>query len=69
MRKRGSTPKRTAGRSSTGVLIGRAVGEKISAVEGIALSPAARRRADEFDRLGLSPAERRRAIVRAYRKG
>jgi hypothetical protein len=69
MKKRNSSPQRWARRGSAGVLIGRAGGEKISAVEGIKLSAAARRRADEFDRLGLSPEERRVAILRAYRKG
>jgi hypothetical protein len=67
-RKRGSAPQPTK-RRSAGIVIGREWGEKISAVEGIKLSPAARRRADEFDRLNLSPDERRRAILRAYRKG
>ncbi|MGA7806206.1 hypothetical protein [Bradyrhizobium sp.] len=55
--------------SAAGKALGRAWGEKISAVEGIRLSPAAKQRAVEFDRLGLSPAERRNAIARAYRKG
>jgi hypothetical protein len=39
---------------------------KISAVEGIVLSPGARKRAEDAERLGLSGAERRRRIVRAY---
>jgi hypothetical protein len=54
---------------SQGVTLGRARFAKISAVEGIAISPAATVRAEEADRLGLSGAERRRRIERAYRKG
>jgi hypothetical protein len=69
MKKSGSTPKPIARRTRASVLIGRKWGERISAVEGIELSPAAKRRAEEFDRLGLSPEERRRAILRAYRTG
>jgi hypothetical protein len=53
----------------TGLIIGRARFAKISAVEGIELSPDMKRRAADFDRRGVSGAERRRAIVRAYRKG
>jgi hypothetical protein len=51
-----------------GVTLGRARFAKISAVEGIVLSPAGKRRAEEADQLGLSGAERRRRIERAYRK-
>jgi hypothetical protein len=43
-------------------------GERISAVEGIKLTPAGKMRSAEFERLGLSPAQRRQAILRAYRK-
>lgn len=51
-----------------GVTLGRDRFAKISAVEGIVVSPAGKRRADEADRLGLSGVERRRRIERAYRK-
>lgn len=51
-----------------GVTLGRDRFAKISAVEGIVVSPAGKRRAEEADRLGLSGAERRRRIERAYRK-
>jgi hypothetical protein len=51
-----------------GVTLGRDRFAKISAVEGIVLSPAGKQRAEEADRLGLSGAERRRRIERAYRK-
>ena len=67
MTKRSSPPNR-ARKAASGVVIGRAGGEKISAVEGIKLSAAAQRRADEFDRLNLSPEERRHAILRVHRK-
>jgi len=53
---------------SNGVILGRGWFETISAVEGIALSPRAKKRAAEFDRQGLSPEQRRRAIIQAYRK-
>jgi hypothetical protein len=49
--------------------IGRQAFAAISAVEGIELSPAAKKRAAEFDRLGLSPEERIRRIVAIHRKG
>ena len=69
MKNRGS--QRGARRRSTasGVIVGRQRFAKISAVEGIELSPAAKKRVAEFDRLGLSPEERVRAIVAAHRKG
>ena len=67
MKKRGSHPNRR--RRTSGVILGRERFAKISAVEGIELSPAAKRRAAEFDRLGLSPEERIRRIVAVHRKG
>jgi hypothetical protein len=51
------------------LVIGHEAFARISAVEGIKLSPAMKRRAAKFDKQGLSPAERRRAIIRAHRKG
>jgi hypothetical protein len=50
-------------------VIGRERFAKISAVEGIALTPAMKRRAAKFDRKKLSPEERVRAIVAIHRKG
>ena len=66
MKKRGSQPNRR--RSTSGVILGRERFAKISAVEGIELTPRMKQRAAEFDRRGLSAEERRRSIVRAYRK-
>jgi hypothetical protein len=51
-----------------GVTLGRVRFAKISAVEGIVISPAAKKRAEDAERLGLSSAERRRRIMRAYSK-
>jgi hypothetical protein len=50
-------------------VLGAAWGEKISAVEGIKLTPAAKKRSAELDRRDLSPEQRRRAIIAAHRKG
>jgi hypothetical protein len=56
--------------SKTGrFVLGRSRFEKISAVEGIKLTPTMKKRLDEFDRRGLSAEERRRAIIGAHRKG
>jgi hypothetical protein len=68
MKKRGSPTGRSKS-ANGGITLGRDWFAKISAVEGIELTPAAKKRAAEFDRRGLSGAERRREIVRAYRKG
>ena len=51
-----------------GFTVGRRGFAKISAVEGVHLSPAAEDHFREFDRQGLSPAERRNAIARAFGK-
>jgi hypothetical protein len=67
MKKRSSSSDRT--RRASGVALGRERFAKISAVEGIELTPLMKKRAAEFDRQGISADERRRAIVRAYRKG
>ena len=48
--------------------IGRRGFEKISAVEGISLSPEMRRDFSEFDRRKLSASERREEIRRKYGK-
>jgi hypothetical protein len=68
MKKRGSPTNRRR-TAASGLVIGRERFAKISAIEGIELSPAAKKRAAEFDRLGLSPAERIRRIVAVHRKG
>lgn len=52
----------------TGFVIGAAGFAKISAVEGIRLKPAMKKRAAEADRNGLSAEQARRAIIRSYRK-
>jgi len=51
-----------------GFVIGRAAFGKISAVEGIRLTPAMEKRAADAERKGLSAEEYRRAITRSYRK-
>ena len=51
-----------------GFVIGRDSFGKISAVEGIRLTPAMKKRASEAERKGLSAEEYRETIVRAYRK-
>jgi hypothetical protein len=66
MKKRASPSNpRRAGKSIT---LGRERFAKISAVEGIALTPRMKQRVAEFDRRGLSAEERRRSIIRAYQK-
>jgi hypothetical protein len=67
--KRATTLSREARGKSSGATIGRKAFAKISAVEGVRLTPEMKRRAAEFDRKGLSPEERVRAIVAAHRKG
>jgi hypothetical protein len=67
MKSRDSAGKRR--QSARGVTVGRERFGKISAVEGVVLSRAAKKRAAEFDRLGLAPEERIRRIVEVHRKG
>jgi len=55
-------------RNAKGYTIGRAGFAKISAVEGIRLTPAMTADFREFERKGLSPEERRKAIARKYGK-
>lgn len=64
-----SSSKEAGTRSLRSVVIGRAGFEKISAVEGIRPTPAAKARSREFEHKGLSPEERRRAIIEAYTSG
>jgi hypothetical protein len=77
MKKLGTSSKTSTKRTSAAV-IGHKAFARISAIEGITLTAAMKRRADEFDRKGLSPAECRRAaysedlrvrLVRALRTG
>jgi hypothetical protein len=61
--------KPSSGKSSqAGFTVGRANFDKISAVEGIRLKPAMKKRASEASSKGLSAEEYRRLIVRSYRK-
>lgn len=55
------------GRIERSYTVGREPFLKISLVEGITLTPEAKRRSDEFGSKGLSAEERRRAIIRAHR--
>ncbi len=67
MKNRDSAAKR---KQTTGsVTVGRDRFGKISAVEGLVLSRAAKKRAVDFDRLDLAPEERVRRIVEVHRKG
>jgi hypothetical protein len=56
------------GKKKGGFVVGRAGFGKISAVEGIRLTPAMKKRATDAERKGLSAEEYRRTIVRSYRK-
>jgi hypothetical protein len=51
-----------------GFVIGRDSFGKISAVEGIRLTPAMKKRAADAERKGLSAEEFRQTIMRSYRK-
>jgi hypothetical protein len=51
-----------------GFVIGRNTFGKISAVEGIRLTPAMKKRAAAAERKGLSAEEYRQTIARSYRK-
>jgi hypothetical protein len=68
MKKLGSTSGRKR-IGTVGVTVGRERFAKISSVEGIVLTDAAKKRAKEFDRSGLSPEERVRRIIAIHRKG
>jgi hypothetical protein len=54
--------------ASKGTVLGHERFAKISAVEGIELSEAAKRRAARFERESVSPAQQIREIIAAYRK-
>jgi hypothetical protein len=51
-----------------GFVVGRKSFGKISAVEGIRLTPAMEKRAADAERKGLSAEEYRQSILRSYRK-
>ena len=53
--------------SKPAFVLGRMAMEAISAVEGLRLSDAARKRQAEADRLGLTSAARQAFIAKAYR--
>ena len=53
----------------SGFVIGHEGFGKISAVEGIRLTPAVKKRASAAERKRLSAEEYRQTIVRSYRKG
>ena len=52
-----------------GFVIDRASFGKISAVEGIRLTPVMKKRAADAEREGLSAEEHRQTIMRSHRKG
>jgi hypothetical protein len=60
--------KKTKRAASAEFVIGRAAFAKISAVEGVVLTPAMLKRVADFDSKGLSAATRRREIIKAYKK-
>ncbi|MPZ20749.1 MAG: hypothetical protein GEV06_22995 [Luteitalea sp.] len=59
-------PRTAKRRKPQAFTLGRDSFDKISAVEGIRLSPEIQEDFREFDQRGLSAHERRRAIVRKY---
>jgi hypothetical protein len=60
--------KKPAKRVAKGFTIGRAGFAKISAVEGISLTPAMAADLRVFEQRGLSPDERRNGIIKKYGK-
>jgi hypothetical protein len=64
-----SNQKRPTSEASGQFVLGRERFSKISAVEGVKLSRAMKRRQDEFDRKGLSDEEKRKMIRDVHRKG
>jgi hypothetical protein len=61
-----TTSTRRSRPTAAGFTLGRERFAQISAVEGIALTPAMRAELERFDREGLSAAERRRAILAGF---
>lgn len=70
MKKKGSLPQSRvkAASNAGGWVIGHARFAKISAVEGITLTPGMKSRKSELDRRGASPEERRQAIIKAHKQ-
>jgi hypothetical protein len=62
------TLNRPSAKGAKGYTLGRTGFAKISAVEGIKLSPEMEARFRDFDKRGLSAHERRVAIARAFGK-
>jgi hypothetical protein len=62
-----ASDRRNINRASKGLTLGLLGFAKISAVEGIRLSPASERMFAEFEKRGLSAEERRRAIVEKHK--
>jgi hypothetical protein len=58
----------TKAKKKGGFVVGRASFGKISAVEGIRLTPTMQERAADAERKGLSAEEYRQTIARSYRK-
>jgi hypothetical protein len=56
----------SAGACAAGFVLGREGFARISAVEGIVLTPDMREAMESFDREGLTAAERRRAILKRF---
>jgi hypothetical protein len=61
-----SKPNRPMRAAKAGFVLGRASFARISAVEGIALTPDMRATLERFDREGLTAADRRRAILKRF---
>lgn len=69
MKKKISSPKPVkAASKKSGWVIGHARFSKISAVEGLAFTPAMKARKSELDRIGATPEQRRAAITKAYQR-
>lgn len=63
-----SSQQRAPAAQKPGWVIGGARFAKISAVEGIALTPAMKARQSAFDRAGATDEERRAAIIKAHKR-
>jgi hypothetical protein len=60
------TKKKTRSASTARITIGRNAFDKISAIEGMNLTPAMKRAFRELDKQGLTPAQRRKALIAKY---
>ena len=63
-----SAKRKKAVSKKSGWVIGHARFTKISAVEGIVLSPGMKARKSELDRTGASAEKRRETIIKAYKR-